>query len=173
MKRKNSRTAGTFLVALAALLGTLVLVAGPAGAIHAHDHTGLDSGTAVAVNDSVASGSAVAKDNSTASGDAVAIGGSVASGCSVAIDHSTASGGNCPTRRVAPAPKPHEVVVVREAPRTVVVHQPQAVGVPARTLAVTGPEVGPLSVAAAAAVLLGMALLALTADKRRQVEASS
>lgn len=174
MKSKNSRTAGTFLVALAALLGTLVLVAGPAGAIHAHDHTGVDSGTAVAIDDSVASGSAVAKDNSTASGDAVAIGGSVASGCSVAIDDSTASGGNCP-KRAAPAPKP-EVVVVHEQPRgggVVVVHQPQAVGVPARALAVTGPEVGPLSVAAAAAVLLGMALLALTADKRRQIEASS
>lgn len=172
MKRNNSKTAGTFLVALTGLLGALVLVAGPAGAMHDHDHTGVHSGDAVAKDNSVASGSAVAIDDSTASGDAVAIGGSVASGCSTAIDDSTASGGgpHCGREVVKKTPPP---VVVHEQPRAAHHHQPQAVGVPARSLAVTGPEVGPLSVAAAAAVLLGMALMALTADKRRRAEASS
>jgi len=168
MKREHAKPAGTFLVALTALLGALVLVAGPAGATHDHD-SGLHSGDAVAKDNSVASGSAVAIDDSTASGDAVAIGGSVASGCSKAINNSTASGGgpDCGREVKHAPPKKHEEAVVHKG----VTHQPQAVGVPARSLAVTGSTTGTLSMVAGAALLLGMALVVLA--NRRQAEVSA
>ena len=159
MRRNTTKTAGTFLVGLAGLLGALVLVAGPAGA--------LESGTAHADDNSVASGNAVAIDGSTASGDAVAVHGSTASGCSVATNHSTASGAQdpCPLA-AAPTPK-HDHHVDK-----VVVHKaPHAHGVPARSLAVTGSEVVPLSAIAALAVVLGLAMV--RASGRRQIEASA
>ena len=115
---RDTRRAGTFLVALGGVVAMLVLMAGPAAAdshdwdgkgdhkgdVHKDDGhkddghkgdlfpDGLHSGGAVAVDGSVASGEAHAARGSTASGDATAVRGSVASGCSLAINKSTASG---------------------------------------------------------------------------------
>jgi LPXTG-motif cell wall-anchored protein len=89
----NKRTTMSFLAVLAATVGVIAFLAGPAAADDSHAAPGLTSGTAWADNGSVASGSAIAINDSTASGDAVAIDGSVASGCSTATWESTASGG--------------------------------------------------------------------------------
>ncbi len=89
----NRRTTMSFLAGLAAMVGAIAFLAGPAAADDSHAPPGLTSGTAWADNGSVASGSAIAINDSTASGDAVAIDGSVASGCSTATWDSTASGG--------------------------------------------------------------------------------
>lgn len=141
----SKKRSTVFLVALAGLLGSFALLAGPAGAEQ--------SGTAVADDSSVASGNATAVDESTASGDSVAVGGSVASGCSFAEDHSTASGDSCRRhhdRHHGPAPS----------------HGP-AKATRVQSLALTGSSSAPMALTAAAFMFVGGALVLLASDRSR------
>ena len=146
----------TKVSALAMLTGALaalwLVLAAPAGA------------QPVAINGSVASGgNSFAADGSTASGDAVAIGGSTASGCSFAANVSTASGGVCPPK-AAPVPKAEKKVVLE---KVAVGEARAAVATPAKKLAFTGTNVGPLVSAAVVLLAAGAALLAAASPRRK------
>jgi hypothetical protein len=182
MERKT-RAGASVLIALGTLAATLLLMAGPAGAgadptsqhsggADAIDHS-TASGGCVAAHGSVCSGSGVAIDNSTSSGDAVAVNGSVGSGCSAAFDVSTASGGDCARHEVDHRPRRDHEGHEGEAP--------EGEGAPsagpatptaATSLAFTGSSTGPLAAAGAAALVLGMLLMALSSERRRPAHSS-
>ena len=178
MERKTRATGASVLIALGTLAATVLLLAGPAGAMddptsqHSGDAAAIDHSTAsggcVAVNGSVCSGSGAAIDHSTSSGSAVAVHGSTSSGCAEAFHHSTASGGNCAPPEVGP-PSPHrpEGPGVEEVPSAGAA-TPTAV----TSLAFTGSSTGPLAAAGAAALALGIVLLALTSERRRPAHSS-
>jgi len=158
------------LVATAGLVGMLGLMAAPAGA-----QTGLTSGDATAIDDSVASGTAVAVDGSTASGDATAIDGSTASGCSTAIDDSTASGasiavddsttsgGVCAPSTTTPPPTTPPFTTT---PQTTV-GTPTTATPTTPTLARTGSDTSSLVLAGVAVMLAGWLLVGVPVRRRR------
>ena len=179
MQTRTRATGASVLIALGSLLTGLLLLASPAAADPSSQTSGgseavngsVSSGDCLAVNGSVCSGSGVAANGSTSSGDAVAVNGSTSSGCATAVNGSTASGGEC-----AGAPMPVTPVHERERPAAGNVRgareAPVARATQARGLAFTGSSTGPLAAVAAAALVLGLALVTLTSERRRPAHSS-
>ncbi len=161
----NRRTTMSFLTVLAAMVGAIAFLAGPAAADDAHAPPGLTSGTAWADNGSVASGSAIAINDSTASGDAIAIDGSVASGCSTATWDSTASGGcDGDHKKGKHHDDGHGKKVSHAKPAA-------AKGGSGGALALTGSSTQTMVMAAGLALFAGALLVGVTAIRRRSTTA--
>ncbi len=162
---KRSTGLPVLTVVVSMVVALLVFFAGPASAEK--------SGGANADDSSVASGTAQADDHSVASGAARADDGSVSSGCAEATDDSTASGGVCEKKKQVPEEKKKPHVVT---PKGGGGNLPTAGPAEARRvdrLAFTGPRVGPELALAGAMLLMGAALLAAGAERRRPARAPS
>jgi hypothetical protein len=196
MDTKTRARGASTVVALGSLAAALILfVAGPAGASipdgpadggppHHPDSVwphgdSTPSGGCVAAHGSVCSGDGVAIGHSTSSGSAVAVGGSTASGCSKAVHESTASGGSCAPETPPPSPPPPppshhgqpaggQQAVVSGGAEQAAVATPTEV----TSLAFTGSSTGPLMAIGAAALVLGLLLVALGSERTRAAHSS-
>lgn len=174
--RTNVRATASLGAFLAGVAGTVVLLAGPAGAQSTSQTSGgtlavndsVASGTCVATADSVCSGSGRATDDSTSSGAAVAVDGSVSSGCATAINDSTASGAPCPPPPTAfRSPAPHGDRVGRPATGgggMTAARPAAATATAGRSLALTGSSTGELAGAGALALVAGALLVRAIRD---------
>jgi hypothetical protein len=161
---RQTRRAGTFLVALGGMVAMFaLLVAGPASA--------QTSGGATATGGSVASGEAHASNNSTASGESTAQNNSTASGCSTAVNNSVASGDDsCGVTATTRPPGVTTTTPPGGGTATTARPATPAAATSAR-LAVTGSWTAPLMAAAALAIALGVLLQAAGSERRRSVRA--
>ena len=169
MSRFNARATASLGALLAGLSGTVVLLAGPAGAQTTSQRSGgavavedsVASGTCVATDGSVCSGSGRAADDSTSSGSAVAVDGSVSSGCATAVNDSTASGAPCPAATTATTRPPSTTATTRPGIGGGTTARP-ATPTASRSLALTGSSTGELTAAGAVALLAGALLVRAT-----------